>query len=46
MNTNGRPMLRWLTSRLDIGVDPTVILSYPPLCQTSVAVGQQHEAVA
>jgi hypothetical protein len=39
-------MLRWLTSRLDIGVDPTVILSWPPLCQTGMAVGQQHEAVA
>jgi hypothetical protein len=44
MKTIGRPMLlRWFTSRLDIGVDPTVILSWPPLCQTGMA---QHEAVA
>jgi hypothetical protein len=46
MNTYGRPMLRRLTSGFDVGVNPTVILSWPPLCQTGMAVGQQHEAVA
>jgi hypothetical protein len=46
MNANSRPMLRWLTNRFDIGVDSTVILSYPPLCCTSMALGEQQEAGA